>query len=140
MTLHGVNFDFDKATIKPDSAAILDQGVAKLNEVGDANVKIVGHTDSIGSEEYNQKLSERRANAVRDYFVAHGIAALRLTTEGRGESEPIASNETKEGRYQNRRVELYTNGQVSAPAAAAPAGAPCDPRLWNCVWHPVTAP
>jgi OOP family OmpA-OmpF porin len=131
-----VNFDFDKATIKPDSAAILDEGVRKLEEVGDANVKIVGHTDSIGSDAYNQTLSERRAEAVREYFVAHGIAASRLTTEGRGESEPVASNDTKDGRYMNRRVELYTNGRSGGMAAAAPSGA-CDPKHWQCIWHEV---
>ncbi|MFO1435548.1 MAG: OmpA family protein [Gammaproteobacteria bacterium] len=139
VTLHGVNFDFNKATIKSDSASILDEAVNALNKAHDVNVDVVGHTDSVGSESYNQKLSERRASAVVDYLVAHGIAASRLSASGRGESEPVASNSTKEGRYQNRRVELRTAGYTSGGAASssAPAGAPCNPRLWTCVWHEV---
>jgi len=133
-TFRGVNFDFDKATIKPESEPILDEGVAVLSKYPDVNVIVVGHTDSIGSEAYNQKLSERRAEAVRDFLVGHGVSASRLSTEGRGESEPVASNDTKEGRYQNRRVELRSAGYAGT---AAPAGGACDPKHWQCVWHPV---
>jgi OOP family OmpA-OmpF porin len=70
-------------------------------------VSIEGHTDSIGTDAYNQKLSERRARTVRDHMVGQGIAADRITTRGFGESKPIASNETAEGRAQNRRVEIF---------------------------------
>jgi outer membrane protein OmpA-like peptidoglycan-associated protein len=136
VTLRGVNFDFNKATIKSDSAAILDDAVATLNKASTVNVDVVGHTDSVGSESYNQKLSERRAEAVMGYLVDHGISASRLSSSGRGESEPVASNDTKEGRYENRRVELRTNGYTSAAPAASSGGA-CDPRHWQCVWHKV---
>lgn len=137
VTLRGVNFDFNKATIKSDSASILDEAVATLNKASNVNVDVVGHTDSVGSESYNQKLSERRAEAVMGYLVDHGIAASRLSSSGRGESEPVATNDTKDGRYQNRRVELRTNGYASAAAAPASSGGACNPRHWQCVWHEV---
>lgn len=106
IVLRGVNFDFDKATIRPDAARILDEAVATLKAEPDIEVLIVGHTDSIGSEAYNLRLSQRRAQAVRDYLVKHGISAARLKVKGMGESQPVASNDTAEGRAQNRRVEL----------------------------------
>ncbi|GIW43349.1 MAG: hypothetical protein KatS3mg077_0631 [Candidatus Binatia bacterium] len=106
IVLRGVNFDFDKATIRPDAARILDEAVATLKAEPDVEVLIVGHTDSVGSEAYNQRLSVRRAQAVKDYLVRHGIAASRLQVKGMGESQPVASNDTAEGRAQNRRVEL----------------------------------
>lgn len=106
IVLRGVNFDFDKATIRPDAARILDEAVATLKAEPDVQVLIVGHTDSVGSEAYNLKLSQRRAQAVRDYLVKHGISAARLRVKGMGESQPVASNDTAEGRAQNRRVEL----------------------------------
>ncbi|MCX8072889.1 MAG: OmpA family protein [Candidatus Binatia bacterium] len=106
IVLRGVNFDFDKATIRPDAARILDEAVATLKAEPDVDVLIVGHTDSVGSEAYNLRLSQRRAQAVRDYLVKHGIAPARLRVKGMGEAQPVASNETAEGRAQNRRVEL----------------------------------
>lgn len=102
----GANFDFDKAVIRPEDVAKLDQDVATLKEWGDVKVEVAGHTDSIGSEEYNMGLSRRRAEAVRNYLVDKGIAAERLTMTGYGESQPVADNGTAEGRFQNRRVEL----------------------------------
>lgn len=107
MTLTGVNFAFDSSAIDPKSERILDQGVNALNEANSINVHIEGHTDSRGSEEYNQKLSERRANAVREYFISKGIPASRLVAAGAGESRPVGSNTTDGGRYENRRVELH---------------------------------
>ena len=104
--LEGVNFDFDKATIRPEGKAILNGAAALLKTHDRVVVEVAGHTDSIGSEEYNQGLSERRANAVKDYLVAQGITATRLTARGYGELRPIASNDTEEGRAENRRVEL----------------------------------
>ncbi len=106
-----MNFDYDKANIKADSAAVLDEAARLLNDNPDVQVRIVGHTDSIGSDEYNQRLSERRAQAVKAYLVSKGIAASRLTTEGRGEQEPIADNtrngrDNPEGRAMNRRADL----------------------------------
>lgn len=106
IVLRGVNFDFDKATIRPDAARILDEAVATLKAEPDVEVLIVGHTDSVGSEAYNLRLSQRRAQAVRDYLVKHGVSAARLRVKGVGESQPVASNDTAEGRAQNRRVEL----------------------------------
>lgn len=106
IVLRGVNFDFDKATIRPDAMAILDQAASTLKDAGEVQVSIDGYTDSVGSEDYNQRLSERRAEAVRAYLEQHGVAASRLTVRGFGESNPVASNATAEGRAQNRRVEL----------------------------------
>ena len=101
-----VNFDFAKSTLKPRATDTLDQVVADLRGQPDVAYEIVGFTDSTGSDAYNQGLSERRAAAVRDYLVAHGIAVAQLTSLGRGETNPIASNATKSGRAENRRVEI----------------------------------
>jgi len=108
--LRGVNFDFDQATIRPDASAILDEAVEILREQPNLDVSVDGHTDAIGSEAYNQRLSERRAQAVVDYLVRHGIERSRLEPRGFGKSQPVASNATDEGRAQNRRVELNTIG------------------------------
>ena len=110
LVLTGINFKFDSSQIEPDSERILNQAVETLNKASSVDVRIEGHTDSTGSDAYNDKLSHRRANAVRDYLVQHGIAAARLTTDGKGESQPVASNDTADGRYQNRRVEFHTAG------------------------------
>jgi OmpA-OmpF porin, OOP family len=104
--LEGVNFEFDSARLRPDAITILDEAVTVLNRRKDISVDVVGHTDSTGTKQYNQGLSERRAKSVYDYFVNKGIAADRLTTKGYGETKPIASNATREGRAKNRRVEL----------------------------------
>ena len=99
-------FDFDSAKIRPDAIPILDKAVAWLNEFPTVKGVIEGHTDSRGSEEYNQGLSERRAKAVYDYLVDKGINKFRLTYKGYGESRPVATNETDEGRQLNRRIVL----------------------------------
>lgn len=104
--LRGIGFAFDKANITPDSAVVLDVAVDQLNKCPAIAVRIDGYTDSIGTEAYNLQLSKRRADAVRTYFVDHGVAARRLTTKGFGESNPIDTNETEDGRARNRRVEL----------------------------------
>jgi len=104
------HFDFDKAVLKPEGKAKLDDLVGKLQAVNLEVIIAVGHTDSIGTEAYNMKLSMRRANAVKDYLVSKGIDANRIHTEGKGESQPIASNKTKEGRAKNRRVEIEVVG------------------------------
>jgi len=104
------HFDFDKAVIKPEGKARLDDLVGKLKAVNLEVVIAIGHTDSIGSKAYNQKLSVRRANAVKAYLVSKGIAANRIYTEGKGETQPIADNKTKEGRAKNRRVEIEVVG------------------------------
>jgi OOP family OmpA-OmpF porin len=107
------NFDFDKAVLKPEGKARLDDLVDKLKAVNLEVVIAVGHTDSIGSNAYNQKLSVRRANAVKAYLVSKGIEANRIYTEGKGETQPIADNRTKEGRAKNRRVEIEVVGSRS---------------------------
>jgi len=104
--LNGVRFPHDSAEIIPSDIPILDKAVATLKRRSDINVEVAGHTDSSGSDAYNQALSARRAESVKNYLQSHGISASRLTSKGYGESAPIASNATKEGRAQNRRVEL----------------------------------
>ena len=106
LELQGVNFDFDRAALLPDALGTLDADAAALKERGDVKVEIAGHTDSRGSDEYNMNLSQQRAEAVRNYLISKGIAAERLFAKGYGESQPVADNETDEGRYKNRRVEL----------------------------------
>ena len=102
---HGVFFDFDKYDIKPEFHDLFQNAVKVMNLNPGLEVQIEGHTDSIGSVEYNQKLSDRRAQAVKDYMVNKGVSASRMTTKGFGESDPIADNHTEEGRAYNRRVE-----------------------------------
>jgi OOP family OmpA-OmpF porin len=106
LVLEGVNFDNDKATLRPEASATLDRMAAELKEWGDVKVEVAGHTDARASARYNQQLSERRANTVRDYLIGKGIAADRLSAKGYGESQPVADNDTEEGRAKNRRVEL----------------------------------
>ena len=107
------HFDFDKAVLKPEGKAKLDDLVGKLKAVNLEVIIAIGHTDSIGSVAYNNKLSLRRANAVKAYLVSKGIEANRIYTEGKGESQPIADNKTKEGRAKNRRVEIEVVGSRS---------------------------
>ena len=104
-----VLFDFDKSNIKSEAGAILDRLVAFMNENKDKRVALSGHTDSIGTPAYNQKLSERRVNSVKDYVVKKGVNSGRISGQGFGESKPIADNKTKEGRAKNRRVEIKVN-------------------------------
>jgi len=104
--LEGVYFEFDKATIKPEGKVVLNEAAALLQKHERVVVEVAGHTDSTGSEDYNQGLSERRANAVKDYLTQQGVTATRLSARGYGEAQPVASNDTKEGRAENRRVEL----------------------------------
>jgi outer membrane protein OmpA-like peptidoglycan-associated protein len=104
--LVGVNFEFDKATLMPESYPILFNALQVLNNNPDMKVEIGGHTDWIGTDAYNQNLSERRAKTVRDYLAAKGIDPKRLTIKGYGESDPIADNTTPEGRALNRRIEF----------------------------------
>jgi len=101
-----VLFDFDKSNVKPEAAAILDRLVAFMNENTNQKAALSGHTDNVGAEAYNQKLSERRVNSVKDYVVKKGVDGGRVSGQGFGESKPIADNKTKEGRAKNRRVEI----------------------------------
>lgn len=106
LVLEGVNFDNDEAVLRLDAYAILDRVVTSLKSWGEVKVEIAGHTDSVGSDEDNIALSQRRAETVRAYLIGKGIAADRLIAKGYGEAQPVADNETAEGRFQNRRVEL----------------------------------
>ena len=107
IVLKGVNFDNDRAELRPDAIAILDAAVATLKANPGVKVEVAGHTDSRNSDYYNLGLADRRAKAVMQYFIGHGIDAARLSAKSYGESKPIADNETEEGRVQNRRVELH---------------------------------
>jgi OOP family OmpA-OmpF porin len=118
-----IHFEIDRAEIRPESFGLLDEVVAVLQENPRVKrVKIIGHTDNDGDESYNQGLSEKRAASVRAYLVEHGVEEARLDYEGRGESDPIVSNDTFKGREENRRVEFLileqdTSKQVPASEA-----------------------
>lgn len=103
-----INFDFNSAQIQPASYLLLDEfGKALKSGLADGSFIVMGHTDSVGTAEYNKDLSVRRANAVADYLMAqHGIETNRLTLKGYGETKPIASNDNEKGRFLNRRVEF----------------------------------
>jgi len=101
-------FDFDSAKLRPLGEQKVEELVEGLKENPSVKVLVEGHTCSIGTEKYNQRLSERRANAVRDYMESRGIDASRITTRGYGEAKPIESNNTAEGRSKNRRVDITT--------------------------------
>jgi OOP family OmpA-OmpF porin len=104
-------FDFDKSTLNPAGKQALDELAAEMAAMKSVDkVLVVGHTDSIGTETYNQKLSERRAATVKNYLVEKGISADKIETVGKGESQPIADNKTRAGRAQNRRVEVTVDG------------------------------
>ena len=100
-----ISFDTGRSNIRPDMAPILSKFAQGLD--GSMNVQITGHTDSQGSDAINNPLSKDRADAVRDYLVAQGVPATRISTVGRGEHQPIADNTTAEGRAKNRRVEIF---------------------------------
>ena len=103
-------FDFNKSVIKPAGKAKLDDLVAKVKGINLEVIIAVGHTDSVGSDAYNQKLSVRRAESVKAYLVSKGIEKNRIYTEGKGEKQPVADNKTSEGRAKNRRVEIEVVG------------------------------
>jgi len=103
-------FDFDKSALKSEGKAKLDDLVGKVKGINLEVIIAVGHTDSVGSDAYNQKLSVRRAESVKAYLVSKGIEKNRVYTEGKGEKQPVADNKTKEGRAKNRRVEIEVVG------------------------------
>jgi outer membrane protein OmpA-like peptidoglycan-associated protein len=106
LQLKGVNFDYDSAALRADARPILDEAVTTLKRYPQLRVEVAGHTDDRGSDAYNLDLSQRRAQAVLDYFVQMGIDAARLVPKGYGETAPVADNATDAGRAKNRRVEL----------------------------------
>jgi OOP family OmpA-OmpF porin len=103
-------FDFDKAVLKPEGKAKLDEVVSKLNTINLEVIIGVGHTDSVGTDAYNDKLSLRRADAVKAYLISKGVEANRVYSEGKGEKQPVADNKTADGRAKNRRVEIEVVG------------------------------
>jgi OmpA-OmpF porin, OOP family len=103
-------FDFDKSVLKPEGRAKLDDLVSKIQGISLEVIIAVGHTDSVGNDNYNQRLSIRRAEAVKAYLVSKGIERNRVYTEGKGEKQPVADNKTAEGRAKNRRVEIEVVG------------------------------
>ena len=107
-------FDFDKSVLKPAGKAKLDDLTGKIKDINLEVIIAVGHTDSIGSDAYNQKLSVRRAEAVKAYLVSKGIEKSRVYTEGKGKKQPVADNKTAAGRAQNRRVEIEVVGTKAA--------------------------
>jgi outer membrane protein OmpA-like peptidoglycan-associated protein len=109
LALYGLNFDFNKATLRADSTALLER-VQKLLAGRGEMIRIEGHTDNVGGAAYNQKLSEDRAASVRSWLVTHGIGAQRLQSKGFGLTQPVADNATDLGRARNRRVELVRDG------------------------------
>ena len=103
-------FDFDKAVLKPEGKAKLDDLVSKVKGINLEVIIAVGHTDSVGTDAYNQKLSVKRSEAVKAYLVSKGIEKNRVYTEGKGEKQPVADNKTSAGRAKNRRVEIEVVG------------------------------
>ena len=103
-------FDFDKAVLKPEGKAKLDDLTGKIKGINLEVIIAVGHTDSVGTDAYNQKLSVKRSEAVKAYLVSKGIEKNRVYTEGKGEKQPVADNKTGEGRAKNRRVEIEVVG------------------------------
>jgi len=102
----GVTFDVDSSTLKPQFRMTLDEITNSLKQYPNSLVDVYGHTDSTGSEQYNQALSERRASTVANYLIMNGVSGARVRSKGFGETMPIASNDTAEGRSRNRRVEI----------------------------------
>lgn len=103
-------FDFDKSVLKPEGRAKLDDLTSKIRDVNLEVIIAVGHTDSVGSVPYNQRLSIRRAEAVKAYLVSKGIERNRVYTEGKGKTQPVADNKSADGRAKNRRVEIEVVG------------------------------
>lgn len=116
VVLHGVNFDFDQATLTANAKSLLDLVADALNTHTGIEIEIAGHTDGKGRADYNQQLSEHRAESVRQYLIGKAVASERMTARGFGASMPIADNATDEGRELNRRVELrVTNAATPVP-------------------------
>ncbi len=110
LPLYGVFFDFNKSTIKPQSEPVLNKAAALLKAKGGFSVEVQGHTDNVGGDDYNLKLSDARAASVKTWLTQHGIEVARMSSKGYGKTQPVADNNTDEGRAKNRRVELVKMG------------------------------
>jgi outer membrane protein OmpA-like peptidoglycan-associated protein len=106
LVLEGIEFDTGSANIRPSSYKVLDRNARMLRDRPKVDIMVVGYTDSVGGESYNQKLSERRAASVKNYMVERGVDSSRIDATGRGEMSPRADNDTAFGRQQNRRIEI----------------------------------
>ncbi|MDD4857253.1 MAG: OmpA family protein [Candidatus Krumholzibacteria bacterium] len=120
----GILYDVDKAVLRPEAKTNLDKMAAILNKYPDTNILVEGHTDATGSDEHNLELSRQRAQSVENYLAGLGVDPSRFTVMGYGESQPIATNDTDEGRQQNRRVELaiMANEKLKKAAEQSSAG------------------
>ncbi|MGH8510030.1 MAG: OmpA family protein [Gammaproteobacteria bacterium] len=111
LRLQGVNFAFDSAKLTPEAEQVLDQAVQELRAAPSISTRVEGHTDASGSDAHNLKLAQRRAEAVVEYLISQGIEGTRLEPVGVGEGNPIASHDTEEGRFQNRRVDFIVTSK-----------------------------
>ncbi|MFM5892835.1 MAG: OmpA family protein [Novosphingobium sp.] len=118
----GVTFDTGSATLKPEFRAVLDKVAQSMIDYPQSLIDVYGHTDSTGSDAFNQRLSEQRASTVMNYLISRGVPAARLRSQGFGETMPVASNDTLDGRAKNRRVEIKIVPVTQEDAAAARAG------------------
>ena len=129
VNMSDVLFDFNKYTLKPDAREKLAKVSGILLAYPGLSLQVEGYTDNIGSDDYNQKLSEERAGVVRDYLVTQGVAQNNISAAGYGKNSPVADNTTNDGRAQNRRVEMVVSGnsigvQEQAPGASGAAAMP----------------
>jgi outer membrane protein OmpA-like peptidoglycan-associated protein len=115
-----ISFDVGRADIKPNFAPILDRFAQSLNQNPASTVRIIGHTDSTGSDAVNNPLSVNRAASTRDYLTARGVSTQRIAIDGRGSQQPIADNSSEAGRARNRRVEIFVAEAAQAASAPAP--------------------
>jgi len=120
----GLLFDFDSNVLRPEAQTNLRALGASLQKYPGSDLLILGHTDQLGTTEYNQRLSERRANAAATFLIANGVSGTRIGTRGLGETEPVGSNETEQGRQANRRLEVSIFASKEARAAAQKAVTP----------------
>ena len=120
----GLLYDFDSDVVRPEARTNLRELAASLDKYPNTDLLIVGHTDQLGTQTYNQGLSERRARSAASYLIAQGVSGTRIVTRGLGETEPVASNQTEAGRQANRRVEVAIYASKEFRAAAAKPGSP----------------
>ncbi len=120
VNMSDVLFDFNQSTLKPGAREKLAKVSGILLAYPTLHLSVEGHTDSVGTDEYNQTLSEKRAGAVRDYLTSNGIAAASVAAVGMGKADPVASNDTAAGRQQNRRVEMVVSGDVIGQPVTGP--------------------